>query len=304
MPQTPRTSRTALLTAAITCLIPVLALAAQQAPTAPPATVAPAATPATTPSPAARPPMDPRASEKGLGLTDPANPNLPSLILIGDSTVRNGHGTGSDGLWGWGHPIHDFFDPGKINVVNHAIGGLSSHSYISGGHWDLALEIIKPGDFVLIQWGHNDGGINLSPARNPSPTPDFPPAQLLPRRLPARHRGKTSAAASPASAKKPSTSPTPAPAPSRPSTPTAAGICRKYIADVEGQGRHAHHLLASFRAKSGTANTSFARMPTYIAAGPSRCRRAAARRLRRSPTSTIARRCDTMGTAAGRRCPR
>jgi rhamnogalacturonan acetylesterase len=132
--------------------------------------------------------MDPRNSEKGLGLTDPANPNLPSLILIGDSTVRNGHGTGSDGLWGWGHPIRDFFDPGKINVVNHAIGGLSSHSYISQGHWDLALEIIKPGDFVLIQWGHNDGGINLPGAKPvpdaglpPGATPPTPPPGAMPR---------------------------------------------------------------------------------------------------------------------------
>jgi rhamnogalacturonan acetylesterase len=175
-----RSSHSAILAAALTCLIPVLAFAAQQAPTTP--TAAPTAAPTvpgTPPPPAVRPPMDPRASEKGLGLTDPANPNLPSLILIGDSTVRNGHGTGSDGLWGWGHPIHDFFDPGKINVVNHAIGGLSSHSYISQGHWDLALEIIKPGDIVLIQWGHNDGGINL-PGAKPVPDAGLPPGATPP----------------------------------------------------------------------------------------------------------------------------
>jgi lysophospholipase L1-like esterase len=110
------------------------------------------------------------------------------LILIGDSTVRNGHGTGPDGLWGWGAPIADLFDPARINVVNRAIGGLSSHSYISGGHWDLALEIIKPGDYVLIQWGHNDGGINL-PGATPIPdaglapgaAPPTPPAGTPPR---------------------------------------------------------------------------------------------------------------------------
>jgi len=164
----------------LACLVPLVAYAAQ-----PPA---PAAPPAPGAAPAARPQLSPRDSEKGLGLTGPANPNLPSLILIGDSTVRNGHGTGSDGLWGWGKPIEDLFDPTKINVVNHAIGGLSSHSYIQQGHWDLALEIIKPGDYVLIQWGHNDGGIQL-PGSKPIPdaglapgaTPPAPPPGAVPR---------------------------------------------------------------------------------------------------------------------------
>ncbi len=171
--------RTALLAAALTCLIPVLAFAAQQAPAPGPAT--PVASPAQPGAPVAamRTPPDAATQEKGLGLTGPANPSLPSLILIGDSTVRNGHGVGSDGLWGWGAPIADLFDPTKINVVNRAIGGLSSHSYISGGHWDLALSIIKPGDFVLIQWGHNDGGINL-PGAKPIPDAGLPPGATPP----------------------------------------------------------------------------------------------------------------------------
>jgi len=132
--------------------------------------------------------MDPRARELDLGLMPPANPSLPSLVLIGDSTVRNGHGRGDQNQWGWGAPIADLFDPAKINVVNRAIGGLSSHSYISEGHWDLALEIIKPGDFVLIQWGHNDGGINLPGATpvpdqglQPGATPPAPPTGATPR---------------------------------------------------------------------------------------------------------------------------
>jgi lysophospholipase L1-like esterase len=133
-------------------------------------------------------PPDAATQEKGLGLTGPANPALPSLILVGDSTVRNGHGVGSDGLWGWGAPIADLFDPAKINVVNRAIGGLSAHSYISAGHWANTLELIKPGDIVLIQFGHNDGGINL-PGATPVPdqgllpgqAPPAPPAGARPR---------------------------------------------------------------------------------------------------------------------------
>jgi lysophospholipase L1-like esterase len=113
--------------------------------------------------------MGAREQETDLGLTGPANPNLPSLILVGDSTVRNGHGKGSDGLWGWGAPISDLFDSTRINVVNRAIGGTSSHSYMSTGHWANTLELIKPGDFVLIQFGHNDGGLNIPGA---APVPD------------------------------------------------------------------------------------------------------------------------------------
>jgi lysophospholipase L1-like esterase len=177
MPRTSTRPSPALLAAAITCLVPLLALAAQQAPpTAAPPPASPAASPTTPATPPATPrmPPDAKTQEAGLGLTGPANPKLPSLILIGDSTVRNGHGLGSDGLWGWGAPIADLFDPAKINVVNRAIGGLSSHTYISAGHWDLALDIIKPGDFVLIQWGHNDGGISL-PGATPVPDQGLPP---------------------------------------------------------------------------------------------------------------------------------
>jgi lysophospholipase L1-like esterase len=86
------------------------------------------------------------------------NPTLPTLFLIGDSTVKNGWDHGSDGLWGWGHPIAGFFDAGKINVENQAIGGTSSRSYMSGGDWARVLDLLKPGDFVIMQFGHNDVG--------------------------------------------------------------------------------------------------------------------------------------------------
>lgn len=103
---------------------------------------------------------DPRNAK--VTLPDPANPKLPSLIMIGDSTVRNGHddgqGKGAAGQWGWGNPIAAYFDPAKINVVNRAVGGLSSRTYMSSGHWERTLPLIKAGDVVLIQFGHNDSG--------------------------------------------------------------------------------------------------------------------------------------------------
>jgi rhamnogalacturonan acetylesterase len=106
-----------------------------------------------------------RANEAKLHLSVPANPKLPTLWLVGDSTVRNGHGDGAGGQWGWGEPLVDFFDPAKVNVVNRAIGGLSSRTFITEGHWEEDVQMMKPGDIVLIQFGHNDGGSLDDPAR-------------------------------------------------------------------------------------------------------------------------------------------
>ena len=111
---------------------------------------------AQTPAPAVN--TDPARAQ--VKLPEPANPALPSIILIGDSTVRNGHddgqGKGAEGQWGWGNPLAAYFDPGKVNVVNRAVGGLSSRTYVTSGHWERTLAFVKPGDIVLMQFGHND----------------------------------------------------------------------------------------------------------------------------------------------------
>lgn len=81
----------------------------------------------------------------------------PTLFLIGDSTVKNGKGKGDGGLWGWGGYLADFFNLNKINVENHALGGTSTRTFISKGLWANVLVRLKPGDFVMMQFGHNDG---------------------------------------------------------------------------------------------------------------------------------------------------
>jgi len=98
-----------------------------------------------------------------LYLPRPLNPSLPSLFLIGDSTVRNGRGDGAGGQWGWGDYLGEHFDPTKINVVNRAVGGTSSRSFINEGYWDAALALMKKGDFVMMQFGHNDNGSPTNP---------------------------------------------------------------------------------------------------------------------------------------------
>jgi lysophospholipase L1-like esterase len=90
----------------------------------------------------------------------PAKKRLPTLWLIGDSTVRNGSkgDNGPEGQWGWGGPITAYFDLKKINVVNRAMGGTSSRNFYTGDWWGNTRPLIKEGDFVIMQFGANDNG--------------------------------------------------------------------------------------------------------------------------------------------------
>jgi rhamnogalacturonan acetylesterase len=82
----------------------------------------------------------------------PLNPKLPTLFIVGDSTASNGPNLG------WGDHFAPLFDTTRINIANRARAGRSSRSYFNEGLWDATLAQIKPGDFVLFQMGHNDGG--------------------------------------------------------------------------------------------------------------------------------------------------
>ena len=89
------------------------------------------------------------------------NRALPTLHIVGDSTVRS---SGKGGMWGWGERIAPYFDTNKINVVNHAIGGRSARTFFTEGRWQKVAEMLKPGDFVIVQFGHNDVGRIGDPA--------------------------------------------------------------------------------------------------------------------------------------------
>jgi lysophospholipase L1-like esterase len=84
----------------------------------------------------------------------PATSPRPRLFLVGDSTVKSGGGNDT----GWGEVLPRFFDPQKIDVVNRAIAGRSTRSYTFEGKWDMVLKEMRAGDFVMIQFGHNDFG--------------------------------------------------------------------------------------------------------------------------------------------------
>lgn len=85
-----------------------------------------------------------------------AHPGKTSIFMVGDSTVRNGWGDGAGGQWGWGDFIDDYLSAEDYNFVNRAIGGFSSRTFVTGGHWERTLNMARPGDYVVIQFGHND----------------------------------------------------------------------------------------------------------------------------------------------------
>lgn len=86
----------------------------------------------------------------------------PALFLVGDSIMKTGSGTGEAGPWGWGSEIIPLFDPARIHVYNEGRGGRSSRGYIEEGLWAGILERIQPGDFVILQFGHNDSANSMN----------------------------------------------------------------------------------------------------------------------------------------------
>lgn len=95
----------------------------------------------------------PVVNDSGVKPEQPAAGSLPTLWIAGDSTVKS-----NAPMRGWGQDLGKFFDPAKINVVNHAIGGRSSRTFYTEGRWQKLLDGVKPGDWVVIQFGHNDVG--------------------------------------------------------------------------------------------------------------------------------------------------
>lgn len=79
----------------------------------------------------------------------------PIVFITGDSTVKN-KDSDKDGMWGWGSQAYTVFDQDKVTCVNVAKAGRSTRSYVREGRWEQVYNTLQPGDFVLLQFGHND----------------------------------------------------------------------------------------------------------------------------------------------------
>jgi lysophospholipase L1-like esterase len=75
--------------------------------------------------------------------------------MVGDSTMADKPTPEKNPERGWGQMLPQFFD-GNVTVRNYAVNGRSTKSFIDEGKWDAVLAQLRPGDYVLIQFGHND----------------------------------------------------------------------------------------------------------------------------------------------------
>ncbi len=78
-----------------------------------------------------------------------------TIFMIGDSTMANKPLDKENQERGWGQMLPLYFE-GPVKIDNHAMNGRSSKSFIGEGRWDKVMENIRPGDYVIIQFGHND----------------------------------------------------------------------------------------------------------------------------------------------------
>jgi len=78
-----------------------------------------------------------------------------TVYLAGDSTCAN-KTSDKRPETGWGEMLQQYFDPAKVKVDNRALNGRSTKSFVDEGHWQKIMNAVKKGDFVFIEFGHND----------------------------------------------------------------------------------------------------------------------------------------------------
>lgn len=93
-----------------------------------------------------------------------------TVYMIGDSTMANKSLDAGNQERGWGHVLGGYFTE-DVRVENHAVNGRSSKSFINEGRWDAVVNKIRPGDYVFIQFGHNDE--KADPKRHTDPGTTF-----------------------------------------------------------------------------------------------------------------------------------
>jgi lysophospholipase L1-like esterase len=96
-------------------------------------------------------------------------PGKVNIWMIGDSTMAPKSAQAYPEL-GWGEGLRNFVTK-KAEVHNHAVNGRSTLSFINEGRWQAVLDSLQKGDFVIIQFGHNDE--KTDPERHTDPFGSF-----------------------------------------------------------------------------------------------------------------------------------
>ncbi len=79
----------------------------------------------------------------------------PHVHLVGDSTMANKPHDPPNPEYGWGEAFPDFLRDPSI-VTNYAVNGRSTKSFIDEGRWQKVVDALQAGDWVIIEFGHND----------------------------------------------------------------------------------------------------------------------------------------------------
>ena len=82
--------------------------------------------------------------------------SFTTVHLMGDSTMAEKDLPKAGEERGWGMMLQNFLDPDQVQVINYAQNGRSTKSFRDLGLWDKVYGAVKPGDYVFIQFGHND----------------------------------------------------------------------------------------------------------------------------------------------------
>jgi len=112
------------------------------------------------------------------GLTASVPDMTTTIFVIGDSTAANKDISGGKQERGWAMALQCYFDD-HILIDNHAVNGRSSKSFIDEGRWAKVLSLIKPGDYVIIQFGHNDEKTQPNRHTDPGSTFDYNLARFV-----------------------------------------------------------------------------------------------------------------------------
>jgi pectinesterase len=113
-----------------------------------------------------------------LVLTSFTQDKVTTIFVIGDSTAANKDISKGKQERGWAMVLQSYFDD-NILVDNHAVNGRSSKSFIDEGRWDKVLQKMKPGDYVIIQFGHNDEKPKADRHTDPGSTFDYNLAKFV-----------------------------------------------------------------------------------------------------------------------------
>lgn len=107
-----------------------------------------------------------------------ADEKVTTIFMVGDSTMANKDISHNRKERGWGMALQCYFDD-AIHIDNHAVNGRSSLSFINEGRWDKVIEKLKPGDYVIIQFGHNDEKPDKARHTEPGSTFDYNLAKFV-----------------------------------------------------------------------------------------------------------------------------